>query len=87
MNPIKVQNYKNARTIFPHKEPDTDPMELKLGESYEPLCCILRSSIDKKLLASCGTKIIVMNTREGVALEKMIKTDEDRWVACEDDVS
>ena len=55
-----------------------NPIELKLGESYEPLCCILRSSIDRKLLASCGTKIIVMDTREGVALDKMINTDENR---------
>jgi hypothetical protein len=62
-----------------------------LGESYEPLRCILRSQLDRKLLASCGTKIIVIETREGVAVEKIINTVDnwyvDVWsvyVCCED---
>ncbi|XP_070193267.1 leucine-rich repeat serine/threonine-protein kinase 2-like isoform X2 [Littorina saxatilis] len=59
------------------QEPNMDPIELKLGESYEPLCCILRNNTDRKLLASCGTKIIVMDTREGVAVDKIINTDEN----------
>ncbi|XP_076447984.1 leucine-rich repeat serine/threonine-protein kinase 2-like [Babylonia areolata] len=59
------------------QEPNMDPIGLKLGESYEPLCCILSNVGDRKLIASCGTKIVVMDTREGVAVEKIINTDEN----------
>ncbi|KAK7465050.1 hypothetical protein BaRGS_00037789, partial [Batillaria attramentaria] len=59
------------------QEPDTDPIELKLGESYEPLRCIVRNIGDRKLIASCGTKIIVMDTREGVAVDKIINIEEN----------
>ena len=68
------------RPCYYSQEPNMNPIELKLGESYEPLCCILRNSSDRKLIASCGTKIIVMDTREGVAVDKMINTDENRCV-------
>ena len=57
-----------------------DPIELKLGESYEPLCCIQHNIGDRKLVASCGTKIIIMDTREGVAVDKMINIEESRYM-------
>ena len=55
-----------------------DPIEMKLGESFEPVRCILRSSIDRKLIASCGTKFVVMETRKGVAVENVFDTVENR---------
>lgn len=55
-----------------------NPIEIRLGESYEPICCILHNIVDRRLVVSCGTRIIVMDSREGVAVEKMITTDDNR---------
>lgn len=63
------------------QEPNMDPIELKLGESYEPLRRIMCSSWEKKIVASCGTKIILIDTSKGVAVEKIVTTDENRWDA------
>ncbi|KAK3762803.1 hypothetical protein RRG08_040498 [Elysia crispata] len=59
------------------QEPDMDPIEMKLGETFEPVRCILRSPIDRKLIASCGTKFVVMETRKGVAVENVFDTVEN----------
>lgn len=59
-----------------------NPIEIRLGESYEPICCILHNIVDRRLVVSCGTRIIVMDSREGVAVEKMITTDDNRWGKC-----
>ena len=55
-----------------------DPIEMKLGESYEPIRCIIRSPFDRKLVASCGTKVVIMETKMGVAVENMFNTVKDR---------
>ena len=55
-----------------------DPIEMKLGESHEPIRCIMKSHFDRKLIASCGTKVVVMETKTGVAVENMFNTIKDR---------
>ncbi|XP_025107353.1 leucine-rich repeat serine/threonine-protein kinase 2-like isoform X2 [Pomacea canaliculata] len=59
------------------QSPQMNPIEIRLGESYEPICCILHNIVDRRLVVSCGTRIIVMDSREGVAVEKMITTDDN----------
>ncbi|XP_059152219.1 leucine-rich repeat serine/threonine-protein kinase 2-like [Physella acuta] len=58
------------------QEPDMDPIEMKLGESYEPVKCILYSSTEHKLIASCGTKFVVMEIKIGVAVVNIYNTVE-----------
>ncbi|KAH9504825.1 hypothetical protein Btru_062039 [Bulinus truncatus] len=59
-------------------DPVMDPIEINLGESHEPVRCILRSNLERKLLASCGSKIIVLETKRGVAVENIFNTIENR---------
>ncbi|XP_055882524.1 leucine-rich repeat serine/threonine-protein kinase 2-like isoform X3 [Biomphalaria glabrata] len=58
------------------QEPIMDPIEINLGESYEPVRCIIRCSLDRKVIASCGAKIIVLETKRGVAVENIFNTLE-----------
>lgn len=55
-----------------------DPIEMKLGESYEPVRCIMRSGQERRIIASCGTKFVVMDTKMGVAVENMFDTVQNR---------
>ncbi|XP_035828110.1 leucine-rich repeat serine/threonine-protein kinase 2 isoform X2 [Aplysia californica] len=78
-DPLVLTGLANGKmALYPLSEilqgPDMDPIEMKLGESYEPVRCIMRSSVDRKLIASCGTKVIVMETKIGVAVETMFNT-------------
>uniref|UniRef100_A0A0B6ZU60 Protein kinase domain-containing protein n=1 Tax=Arion vulgaris TaxID=1028688 RepID=A0A0B6ZU60_9EUPU len=58
------------------QEPTMDPIEMKLGEGYEPVRCIMRSGPERRTIASCGTKVVVMDTRMGVAVENIFDTVE-----------
>ncbi|CAL1534532.1 unnamed protein product [Lymnaea stagnalis] len=80
-DPLVLAGLANGKmALYPMSEilqsPDMDPIEMKLGECYEPVRCILRSSTDRKLIASCGTKVVVMETRIGVAVENIFNTVE-----------
>lgn len=55
-----------------------DPIEMKLGDPHEPVRCIMRSGPDRKVIASCGTKIVVMDTKICVAVENIFDTVEGR---------
>ncbi|GFO07401.1 leucine-rich repeat serine/threonine-protein kinase 2, partial [Plakobranchus ocellatus] len=81
-DPLVLAGLANGKmALYPTSEllqgPDMDPIEMKLGESFEPVRCILRSSLDRKLIASCGTKVVVMETRTGVAVENVFDTVEN----------
>lgn len=80
MKLLDIQTNCNANTAFLwlFQEPIMDPIEINLGESYEPVRCIIRCSLDRKVIASCGAKIIVLETKRGVAVENIFNTLEKK---------
>ncbi|KAL4226999.1 Leucine-rich repeat serine/threonine-protein kinase 2 [Mactra antiquata] len=55
---------------------DMDPVCLYPGQEHEPVLCM--TMLGKRVFLSCGTQIVVLNTKKMIAIDKIIDTAEYR---------
>ncbi|XP_069115691.1 leucine-rich repeat serine/threonine-protein kinase 2-like isoform X2 [Argopecten irradians] len=55
-------------------EKNSDPMCLRLGDSHEPVRCMEVQPHKRLLYASCGQRVAVFSTRQGISMEMIFDT-------------
>lgn len=61
---------------FSLQEKDQDPVCLYPGFEHEPVLCMARQG--PRVYVSCGAQLLVLNTTQGISIEKVIQTEPSR---------
>uniref|UniRef100_K1QN12 non-specific serine/threonine protein kinase n=1 Tax=Magallana gigas TaxID=29159 RepID=K1QN12_MAGGI len=59
------------------KEPNATPMYLSPGKKHEAVRCLEAHPRTRRVYSSCGSKIVVLSVRKGIALEKILETRKE----------
>ncbi|XP_055999651.1 leucine-rich repeat serine/threonine-protein kinase 2-like isoform X2 [Ostrea edulis] len=80
-NLIFVGLANGTLAVFPESdilcEANTNPMFLSPGRKHEAVRCLEVEARGKRVYCSCGSKIILLSVRRGIALEKSFETRKD----------
>ena len=60
------------------QEENVDPLCLYPGHDHEPVLCMAR--MGRRVFLSCGTQLLILNSSKGIAIEKIIETNSNRYV-------
>nr|XP_022298273.1 leucine-rich repeat serine/threonine-protein kinase 2-like isoform X2 [Crassostrea virginica] len=58
-------------------ESDLQPMCLSPGKSHEAVRCLEAHTRSRRVYASCGSKVVVISVRRGIAVEKILDTKKE----------
>ena len=59
------------------QESDLQPMCLSPGKSHEAVRCLEAHTRSRRVYASCGSKVVVISVRRGIAVEKILDTKRE----------
>lgn len=63
--------------FFVYQEPNATPMYLSPGKKHEAVRCLEAHPRTRRVYSSCGSKIVVLSVRKGIALEKIVETRKE----------
>lgn len=80
-NLIFVGLANGTLAVFPQSdllcEPNATPMYLSPGKKHEAVRCLEAHPRTRRVYSSCGSKIVVLSVRKGIALEKIVETRKE----------